>query len=60
MSKGIVLAENFPESFSFNNNFSLLKFEYYFAHIDGDINIIFNLLNKDVYTIRILIEDIGK
>ena len=57
LNYSINLNENFPQSFTFNKNRSLLKFEYYFGKLNEDINITFNLLNKGIYAITILVED---
>ena len=56
-NNSIYLDENFPQSFAFNKNRSLIKFEYYFVNKKNNLNIAFNLLNKGSYNIRILIED---
>ena len=57
LNYSINLDENFPQSFAFNKDRSLLKFEYYFVNQKDNINIEFNLLNKGKYTIKILVEN---
>ena len=55
---GIILEENFPQSFLFNKNCSTLKYNYYFIEKDKKINIEFNLLNKGEYKMNLFINDI--
>ena len=49
----LILSQNFPQLFDFNEEIKSLNFSYYFSELNQDIIINITLLNKAKYVMQI-------